>query len=473
MEGRWTCRCGRENPEAFASCPRCGRQIQVAPRAAAGSDERQSPPPSPAPPARAGRLAPSPPPEAAAPEWPSPVASPARPGSGGTTRAPSAKPIVVGVVGALAVVLALVIGAVAVRSLTAPDKKKAPAGTAANPTAASFDSLEQVVVQLQGFVERARGLQFKTPVKVTILKDAPFLERLRASPSPDVADLLGQEATLRALRLLPDEMNLAQQTELDLERVLGFYDPATKELYVKGVGTTPYVRYVLVHELTHALQDQQFDLTRLGADNNDAALAARAVVEGDAERTMRSYLSTLTTLEQDAIQREARARQDDIYNQAYYTSFDNFPYVVGMTWNDVVRGQAGQGALDDAFRTFPRSTAEIMHPDRYLAGVGPTDVAPPAADGPIVDQGVVGEYQLVYLLARAIDDQDAFDIAQAWGGSRFVTWKTGNRSCTRARFTMLSAEADRVLAQALSAWAETTDASVEGTGPVVLTACNG
>jgi hypothetical protein len=306
---------------------------------------------------------------------------------------------------------------------------------------------------------------------VSILKDAPFLERLKASSS--VADLTGQEATLRALRLLPDDINLAQATERDLERVLGFYDPTTKELYVKGVGTTPYVRYVLVHELTHALQDQQFDLTRLGSAANDEGLAARAVVEGDAERTMRTYVSTLSTLEQDAIQREALGRQDDIYNQAYYRSFDNFPYVVGVLWNDAVRRAGGQGALDNAFRTLPRSTAEIMHPDRYLAGVGPTEVAPPAADGPIVDQGVVGEYQLVYLLARAIDDQDAFDIARTWGGSRFVTWKTGNRSCTRARFTMLSAEADRLLAQALGVWAETTDAQVEGTGPVVLTACNG
>ena len=397
---------------------------------------------------------------------------PGRARPGGTTLAPGAKPLVLGLVAAAVVVLAIAAGGFAVRRLTATDKKKAPPGTAANPATPAFDSLEEVVLQLQGFVERARGLTFKTPVKVTILKDAPFLERLDSSSSTDVTDLHAQEATLRALRLLPDDVDLAQERKRDLDRVLGVYDPATKELYVKGLGTTPYVRYVLVHELTHALQDQQFDLSRLRADNNDAELAARAVVEGDAQRTMRNYLSTLTVLEQDAIAREARARQDDIFNQAYYTSFDNFPYVVGMSWNDAVRGTRGQDALDNAFRSYPRSTAEIMHPDRYLAGIGPTEVSPPAADGPIVDQGVVGEYQLVYLLARVIDDQDAFGIAQAWGGSRFVTWTTGNRSCTRVRFTMVSPAADRVLAQALGAWAATTDARVEGTGPVTLTACH-
>jgi hypothetical protein len=378
---------------------------------------------------------------------------------------------VVGIIGAVVVIGVFVVGVLGVRSLT-KKKTEAPAGTAANPRPAAFASVEEVVGQLQGFVERARGLKFKTPVKVSILKDAAFLTKLEASSTPDVSDLRGQEATLHALRLLPEGVDLAQQREQELGRVLGFYDPVTKELYVKGGGTTPYVRYVLVHELTHALQDQNFDLSRMPTGNDDAALAARAVVEGDAQRTMRSYLSTLSAFEQDAIEREARSRDDDIYNQAYYTSFDNFPYVVGMAWNDAVRGQAGQSALDDAFRTFPGSSAEIIHPDRYLARIGPEDVAAPEADGAIVDQGVVGEYQLIYLLARAVDDQDAFDIAGAWGGSRYVTWTRGAGSCTRVRFTMLTPAADRVLAEALRLWAESTAAQVAGAGPVTLTACS-
>ena len=412
-------------------------------------------------------------PDAGAPEWPSPDAPPSQ-GHVQSPPAPAAarpKRAIVGVVGAL-VVIALAAGATAVRSRTATDAK-APAGGAGSPVRPSSDSVQEVVPRLQRYVERVRGLQFNAPVKVSVLEDAPFHARLEASSSADTDDVLGQEATLRALRLLPNDLNLAQARERDRQRAVGFYDPATKELYVKGASVTPHVRFVLVHELTHALQDQQFDLARLGAVSDDAALAARAVVEGDAERTARTYLSTLPQAEQDAIRGEAPARRDDIYNQAYYTSVDNFPYVVGTAWNDAVREAGAQVALDDAFRTFPRSTAEIMHPDRYLAGAGPAEVAPPAADGPIVDQGVVGEYQLVYLLTRAVDDQDAFDIARAWGGSRFVTWRTGDRSCTRVSFTMLSAAADDLLAQALGAWAETTDARVEGTGPVVLSACDG
>jgi hypothetical protein len=396
------------------------------------------------------------------PDGEPPVASP----NGAGTRS-----LIVGLAGVAVVVVALVAGAFVLREVLAPEDKPAPAGTAANPTPADYDDLNEVVQQLQAYVERARGLTFKAPVKVEILKDDAFRAAYSAGDPADAVDLTGREATLRALGLLPDGVNLAEEEARVVDAVLGFYDPSTKELYVRGVGTTPYVRYVLVHELTHALQDQNFDLTRAAPDN-DADLAQAAVIEGDAERTQRSYLSTLTSLEQDAIQREALAREDDLYNQAYYSSFDNFPYVVGVAFNDFVRGNKGQVALDDAFRTFPGSSAEIIHPERYLAGIGPAAVDAPAADGQIVDEGVVGEYDLIYLLAQAFDDADAFGIAQAWGGSRYVTWSTGKRSCTRVRFSMLLAEGDRVLAEALRVWGEGRDVRVEGAGPVTLTSCH-
>jgi hypothetical protein len=381
------------------------------------------------------------------------------------------RPLIIGLAGVGVVIIALVAGAFALRSVLAPDEKPAPAGTAANPTPADYDDLNEVVHQLQAYVERARGLAFKAPVQVEILKDDAFRAAYLAGTPADAVDLRGREATLRALGLLPNDVDLAEEESRIVDSVLGFYDPSTKELYVRGAGTTPYVRYVLMHELTHALQDQNFDLTR-GAPDNDADLARAAVIEGDAERTQRSYLSTLTSLEQDAIQREALARKDDLYSQAYYSSFDNFPYVVGVSFNDFVRGNAGQAALDDAFRTYPRSSAEIIHPERYLAGIGPRAVDPPAADGTIVDEGVVGEYDLIYLLAQAFDDAEAFGIAQAWGGSRYVTWTNASRSCTRVRFSMLVADGDRVLAEALRIWGEGRDVRVEGAGPVTLTSCH-
>jgi hypothetical protein len=431
------------NAVTVAACPRCGRRPQLPPRGAlpdpSGREARRGW-------ARldvAGRLR-----------------------SGVRTR-----PALAALLGVVLLGSALAIGTVTLRSLTRRGDGAARAPAPPAPTAR--ERLEEVVLELQGFVARARGLSFEAPVQVRMLEDVPFRSRLQASTGTRVADLGAREATLQALRLLPPGVGLAQLRAQAIDRVVGFYDAETKALYVKGSRTTPRVRAVIVHELTHALQDQQFGLAGVTAGDNDATLAARAVVEGDAERTMRAYVATLPAREQDAVRRETPARGDDIYSQAYHTSVENFPYVVGLAWNDAVRAAGGQAALDEAFRALPQSSAEVIHPERYLARIGPRAPPPPAADGPVVDQGVVGEYQLIYLLARAIDDQDAFEIAQAWGGSRYVTWRARGGWCTRARFTMLSAAADRALAAALGVWAETAGATLEGSGPVTLTACTG
>ena len=62
------------------------------------------------------------------------------------------------------------------------------------------------------------------------------------------------------------------------------------------------VRVTLVHELTHALQDQHFDLTKLdrGVETSGEDFALTALVEGDATSVEDDYLFSLPDDEQDA-----------------------------------------------------------------------------------------------------------------------------------------------------------------------------
>src|SRR5437588_512232 len=78
----------------------------------------------------------------------------------------------------------------------------------------------------------------------------------------------------------------AAESSLLSNGVAGFYDPTSKTLVVRGEKPTPYVRQVLVHELTHALQDQYFsinrpDLDRADDERGDGLLG---LSEGDAVR---------------------------------------------------------------------------------------------------------------------------------------------------------------------------------------------
>jgi hypothetical protein len=307
-------------------------------------------------------------------------------------------------------------------------------------------------------------------VKVEILPDKEFDARFEADSTLDTTRLAGKVTTLKALGQLPPNVDLAKEEHDEEQGVLGFYDPRTKQIAVRGYDATPFARYVLVHELTHALQDQYFDLSRLPTSNDDVGLAVSTIYEGDAERTMSNYLSTLTPLEQDAIQREANKRDIDLYSQQFYLSVGQFPYVIGPEFVNALLANGGQGALDAASRQPPMSTAEILQPVRYLVGPKPVAVAPPPADGTVVDQGVLGEFELVFVLADAVDPGLAIAAAREWNGNHYVSWQSGGRSCIRARFATLDGGA--ALAEGLQAWARLQpSASVTGTNPVTVTSC--
>src|SRR5207247_6694810 len=70
-------------------------------------------------------------------------------------------------------------------------------------------------------------------------------------------------------------------------QILGFYDTQTHELvFQSNKGFSPLARFTLAHELTHALQDQNFGLGRLDRLNrtcrDDRAEAFLSLIEGDA-----------------------------------------------------------------------------------------------------------------------------------------------------------------------------------------------
>ena len=154
-----------------------------------------------------------------------------------------------------------------------------------------------------------------------------------------------------------------------------------------------------------------------------------------------------------------------------------FPYAVGPRFVDaVMTARGGNSGLDGAFTSPPKTSSEVIHPDRFLGGFAPADVAAPAAAGPEFDHGVLGEMGLTLLLERLIPRpltaSDARDLAQGWHGDRYVAWDAGSKTCVRAAFVMETPTDTQELVRALQRWARThASASVTGAGPVTLTSC--
>ena len=343
------------------------------------------------------------------------------------------------------------------------------ASTAVATTVPFDGGMQLAVEEMSAYVARVRGLPFKEPVKATLLNDEEFEARLRSGAPVDRAEIEGRVATLRALGLLPPDFNLEQEEEEDVSSVLGFYDPEVKELFVRGRSVSSYVKFVLVHELTHALQDQHFDLARFLVDDGDVGLAHRTLIEGDAEDIGRDYISTLSPFEQDLVAREARQRGDDLYGQSFYLSFVNFPYVAGKQFVRELATGAGTAQVDQAYANPPQSTEQILDISRYRAGDAPKPVAAPAAGGAVVDQGDIGYFELAFLLLEAMSIEQAVYAIDGWGGSQYVTWRSGTRSCTRVRFVGDTAGDTAELASALQIWASVHGgASASG---ATITAC--
>jgi hypothetical protein len=166
-----------------------------------------------------------------------------------------------------------------------------------------------VLPELERFVEKQRGLRFTTPVRADLLDDAAFTDRLRQvnSRDADPARTAASQVSLTALGLLPPGTDLQAQTDRLLgAAVAGYYDPKTKALVVRGSRATPGVRATLAHELTHALQDQHFNLDRPDLDRalDESSLAFSGLVEGDAELVRSAYELTFSPSELSAADRE-------------------------------------------------------------------------------------------------------------------------------------------------------------------------
>ena len=157
------------------------------------------------------------------------------------------------------------------------------AGTTPNGNEAAL--LEEVA-RLSSFVEAARGLTFKEPVAVHLADDAEFEDLLFATVTDeDWADMEASAASLEALGLVEPGIDMrATMTDLLGAGVLGYYDTETGELVLRGGEINPLVQSTLVHELTHAIDDQRFELDRPELDEatDESGFGFSALVEGNA-----------------------------------------------------------------------------------------------------------------------------------------------------------------------------------------------
>jgi hypothetical protein len=290
-------------------------------------------------------------------------------------------------------------------------------------------------------VERLRGLTFDHPVTQRTITRAELPKVLRAQMekslpySPDDYALI-----LRALQLVDAGSSDLVRTMLDLyqSQVLAFYDPLTHTYFALdqmpsaagGLLDNDTLRQsVVIHELTHALQDQRFHAGERDLalqKDTDGSLALHALMEGEATFVMLDYvldhagqkisdvMDSPEALELLTSSMNGADATIDPGTPRYFAESLKFPYAEGLKL--VIEGyrRGGWKMIDSMDENPPRSTREVLHPSEYFARLARSAASPPAFDDESSLPGALtvehlGEFHWRFLVGNAgagwVDDR--------------------------------------------------------------------
>jgi hypothetical protein len=369
--------------------------------------------------------------------------------------------------------------------LTTPSSESSSEGSTASESTTSTtepQDLNRVVLDIEKFVERERGLTFKQPVAVRLAGEGEFQRLLLTDFDKELPALREEQQVLTAVGLIPLGTDVVREERSLLSiGVVGFYDPETKQLVVRGSTITPYVREVLAHELTHALDDQWFDLNRPQLDNPDdeSGFGFLGLIEGNARRIENAYLSSLPRVEQEeaaAEEAELVAQHPEVFRlPPILLTLAQAPYDHGPAFVQALLDAGGQTSLDAAFSSLPVTSEQILDPNRFLAGEGPVVVPDPPTDAPAANVGVLGELLLREMLFESLTSGSEIDSAiTGWGGDRYVTWTdAAGKTCLRDSFIGDSPADTQEVVRAITQWASDHDGVVDAPagGPASFTVC--
>ena len=276
-----------------------------------------------------------------------------------------------------------------------------------------------------------RELEVKRPVAMEVATRAQIVAYVdsRIKEEMKEEELRGQELALKRLGLIPTNMDM-RKFLLDLygEQVAGYYDPFKQKFYISSWMDTQQQTPIMAHELTHALQDQHFNLKPFLTPiphNSDATSARQAVVEGDAVISMLQYLMGRVPPGPGAMLRGAMAGPTyPVFAGAppYFQEALFFPYADGADFVAEIRGAGGFKPVTAIYKDLPRSTEQVLHPEKYSTKRDdPTPVELPMAMSGYVEvhSDVLGELVFRVMLAGFLDEDRAAAAAEGWDGDRY------------------------------------------------------
>ncbi|MBP1596116.1 MAG: hypothetical protein H6Q05_1493 [Acidobacteria bacterium] len=360
------------------------------------------------------------------------------------------------------------------------------AGLYAGPVFQETTAPEKLIAaaeELVPVVAKLRGLEPKAPIRKGVAGREELAKALNdvVNRQYEKNELRLDGLLLKKLGFIPQDMDYAAfAVKLLVEQVGGYYDPEKKTLFLASWLPVDQQKPVMVHELTHALQDQHFDLSGMmdrdrKSRNDDMVLAHQAFVEGDATAVMLDYLlspSGKTFLQLPDLSFIMRAQtslmetQFEVLRSApeYLKETLLFPYGYGASFLQKVRANdVPWSEVNRIYSDMPASTEQILHPDKYLGERdAPKQVTVPDPTAILgkewqpVYHNVLGEFSIYLLLKLHLQEEAARNSAAGWGGDHVILVEDsgGKRSAVFADCVWDTQEAADRFYAAMSTWLE-------------------
>ncbi|MFB6130466.1 MAG: Hvo_1808 family surface protein [Salinigranum sp.] len=239
----------------------------------------------------------------------------------------------------------------------------------------SKKELHAFVGRAMARVEYIRHLEFKKSVPVNVISRAKYSAQTNANTSKQQGDFGAWNNQVWEALFITGESNDSQQAigQTQSTAVAGFYSPRDDE--IKIITNTPDHPVIdnatLVHELTHALQDQHFNLSRpsLSSPTQDGQLATDGIVEGGAQYVEKRYSKLCTSQWQCVAPPPSKGKganggssssgAPSINPGIYLTIYQ--PYSDGPAYVAALHRRGGWQAVNRKFANPPASTEQTIH----------------------------------------------------------------------------------------------------------------
>ena len=326
-----------------------------------------------------------------------------------------------------------------------PSATSVPTGTeppSGKTPETSDTTIDELLASIEREIESIRRIDTPPPVEHNFVDQSGMRDRLAEEfADPEIVEQLTHEsALLKLIGVIPQESDPTGIYESMLgSQVLGLYDPEKEEFFVLGddtsgadsVGIEAQLTYA--HEYVHRLQDAKFDLEAIEdlATGDDMSIAISALIEGDATAAQTQYmLKNYDFTELAQLLESTLAAQADVPEVPYFLQRSlEFPYTEGAAFVAILNQVGGFAAVDAVFNDLPRSSEQVLHPEKYFDKEDPTTLDIPddamGDDWTVQAENVLGEFFLKTWL-EALGADNAATAAAGWGGDAYSVFQNGS-----------------------------------------------